>query len=410
MKKLQHSSTSSPNPGIYPEKTRPKLQNSLTLSVTPSSLPPSSINKKAPNSTKARGEMNPILNISSNTLQRSKTIQNSSLLSQAPQFNPASIKSSIKENGLVKGYAAVTDQGLFRDYNEDRVSIILNINKPIDRQTEIWPKSSFFAVYDGHGGSACADFLRDNLHQFITRSLNFPYNPEQALIEGFALAEKTFADYARSLNPIETSGSCAIVVLVVGDMCYVANLGDSRAIMSGERGKKVFCLSKDHKPHGVEEKNRIEASGGEIYQSTMIIGNEKITGPYRVLPGRLSVSRSFGDIEAKNAEFGGNPLVLLSIPDIKAFKLHPEYDFIVLASDGIFDKLSNREVTNQVIQNIEKHHGNDIHRLCEIGVEAIILAALSKKTKDNITVVMIALDGLINKEKGFIAQFSQLNL
>ena len=354
--------------------------------------------------------MNPILTISSNTLQRSKTIQIPSFHTKVRQFDPASIKSSIKENGLFKGYAAVTDQGLVRDYNEDRFSIILNINKPMDRQNEIWPKSSFFAVYDGHGGSACADFLRDNLHQFVTRSLNFPYNPEQALIEGFALAEKTFTDYSRSLNPLETSGSCAIVVLVVGDMCYFANLGDSRAIMSGENGKKVFCLSKDHKPNAVEERTRIEASGGEIYQSEMIIGNEKITGPHRILPGRLSVSRTFGDIEAKYTEFGGNPLVLLSVPDIKVFKLHPEYDFIVLASDGIFDKLSNREVTNQVIQNIEKHQGNDIHRLCEIGVEAIILAALSKKTKDNITVVMIALDGLINKKKGFIAQISQLNL
>ena len=303
----------------------------------------------------------------------------------------------------------MTDQGLVRNYNEDRVSIILNINKPMDRQSEVWPKSSFFAVYDGHGGSACADFLRDNLHQFVTRSLSFPYNPQQALIEGFALAEKTFTDYAKSLTPVETSGSCAVVVLVVGETCYVANLGDSRAVMSGERGKKVYCLSKDHKPSDVEEKSRIEAAGGQVYQSSVMVGHEKVIGPWRVLPGRLSVSRNFGDIEAKDIEFGGNPSVLSSIPDIKSFKINPDYDFVVLASDGIFDKLSNREATNQVIQNIEKHQGNDIHRLCEIGVEAIILAALSKKTKDNITVVMIAFDDLVNKAKGFIAPVFQPN-
>lgn len=61
-------------------------------------------------------------------------------------------------------YAANTNQGLVRNYNEDRVSIILNIMKPASRANEQWPKCSFFGVYDGHGGVNCADFLRDNLH------------------------------------------------------------------------------------------------------------------------------------------------------------------------------------------------------------------------------------------------------
>ena len=52
-----------------------------------------------------------------------------------------------------------------RNYNEDRVSIILNILKPKNyKKDEEWPTCSFFAVYDGHGGTECADFLRDNLH------------------------------------------------------------------------------------------------------------------------------------------------------------------------------------------------------------------------------------------------------
>jgi protein phosphatase 2C family protein 2/3 len=291
-----------------------------------------------------------------------------------------------------------------RDYNEDRVSIILNINKPIDRQSEIWPKCSFFAVYDGHGGSACADFLRDNLHQFVTRSLAFPYDPEMALFEGFAIAEKTFQDYAKSLSPPETSGSCAVVLLVVDQICFVANLGDSRAIMSGEKGKKVYCLSKDHKPSEVNEKNRVESAGGRVYITTLQVADEKLQGPSRILPGRLSVSRSFGDIEAKCIEFGGNPNVLLSVPEIKTFKIHPEYDFILLASDGIFDKLSNREAVTKVTEKLKEQPLADLHRQCEIGVEAVMTAALVKKTKDNITVVMIGLDGLINKAKDFIGQ------
>lgn len=54
---------------------------------------------------------------------------------------------------------------IIRNYNEDRVSIILNMTKPAcKKHMQIWPKCSFFAIYDGHGGSACADFLKDSLH------------------------------------------------------------------------------------------------------------------------------------------------------------------------------------------------------------------------------------------------------
>jgi protein phosphatase 2C family protein 2/3 len=79
-----------------------------------------------------------------------------------PNHEPT--KCSFKRNGIVRAYAANTNQGLVRNYNEDRVSIILNIVKPEHRHNETWPKCSFFGVYDGHGGSACAEFLRDNLH------------------------------------------------------------------------------------------------------------------------------------------------------------------------------------------------------------------------------------------------------
>ena len=66
---------------------------------------------------------------------------------------------------------------------------------------------------------------------------------------------------------IDKSGSCAVVSLIVGDMCYVANVGDSRAVLSGESGKKVYPLSVDHKPTDEREMKRIKESGGHIYQT-----------------------------------------------------------------------------------------------------------------------------------------------
>lgn len=75
-------------------------------------------------------------------------------------------------------------------------------------------------------------------------------------------------------------------------------------------------------------------------------------GPHRVFPGRLSVSRAFGDIEAKLAKFEGNPKVLIAEPDVTAFRIRNNYDFIVLACDGIYDKLSNLDVIHLAWQSV----------------------------------------------------------
>lgn len=74
---------------------------------------------------------------------------------------------SSKSLNLIKSFAANTHQGVVRKYNEDRVSIILNIVKPNSFKGASWPICSFFGVFDGHGGNKCADYLKDNLHNFV---------------------------------------------------------------------------------------------------------------------------------------------------------------------------------------------------------------------------------------------------
>ena len=71
----------------------------------------------------------------------------------------------------------------------------------------------------------------------IVRDENFPENPKQAIQNGIAESERMFLEWAhQNSRPeediVERSGSCAIIVLIIADMCYVANVGDSRAIMS----------------------------------------------------------------------------------------------------------------------------------------------------------------------------------
>ena len=79
-----------------------------------------------------------------------------------------------------------------------------------------------------------------------------------------------------------------------------------------------------------------------------------IYGPHRVFPGRLSVSRTFGDIEAKLPKLDGNPNVVLAEPDITAFRVDADskFDFILIGCDGIFDKMDNKETIHLIWQNI----------------------------------------------------------
>jgi protein phosphatase 2C family protein 2/3 len=91
------------------------------------------------------------------------------------------------------------------------------------------------------------------------------------------------------------------------------------------------------------------------------MGNHYILGPHRVFPGRLSVSRTFGDIEAKLEKYGGNPEVVVATPEILEFKITDNIDFIVLGCDGIFDKLTNEETSDCVWKTVKDFKAPNIH-------------------------------------------------
>jgi hypothetical protein len=110
-------------------------------------------------------ESNDTINIMSVFGQNNTPISLKNLSLPVPGYEKS--KHSVKQMHIIRAYAANTHQGIIRTYNEDRVSIILNIIKPVSFQGDYWPKCSFFGIYDGHGGSGCADFLRDNLHQYV---------------------------------------------------------------------------------------------------------------------------------------------------------------------------------------------------------------------------------------------------
>lgn len=182
-----------------------------------------------------------------------------------PKLDPP--RTSTASFHVIKSYSVNTCKGLVRGYNEDRVSIILNMQKPEDKKCKRWPVCSFFGVFDGHGGSACSDFLRDHLHKFIIEDPAFPENIPQAIHQGFLRADEEFLRTASSrMSEIEVSGSCACILMIVDEKGYIGNSGDSRAIMSLGGGQRTQTLSNDHKPNFPPEKQRIESSGGSVYK------------------------------------------------------------------------------------------------------------------------------------------------
>jgi protein phosphatase 2C family protein 2/3 len=121
--------------------------------------------------------------------------------------------------------------------------------------------------------------------------------------------------------------------------------------------------------------------------------NQILSGPSRVFPGRLSVCRSFGDIEAKSEKHGGNPKVLIAEPEVNIIKLTEEHDYILIGCDGIFDQLSNSEILEAINLTFEKmNKDSNIHNHAGIAIDMIMKTALSRRALDNITSVFIGFD------------------
>lgn len=174
----------------------------------------------------------------------------------------------------------------------------------------------------------------------IIREPCFETNPEEAIINGCEKAENEFLNKIalnRDSNVIvDKSGSCAIFGLFFKDEIFIANVGDSRAFISSDNGQNITAITVDHKPNEVNELKRILSKGGKVYQSRSNAidvdsqGSNMFLGPHRVSPGRLSVSRTFGDAEAKLSKFGGIEGVVVATPDVFKLKLKNDTDFIMM--------------------------------------------------------------------------------
>ena len=333
-------------------------------------------------------------------------------------------KFSNKQIGPLKSYSFNTYQGLYKDYNEDKIIVSSLLKKPTSSKLKTWPKISYFAIFDGHGGEECSEFLKENYDKYLIENKNFPFDIKLSMIETFQKIEEDFFKLKCKENSFEDSdksGSCALVAIIFDNKVYIANIGDSRAIMSINGGTKVKQLTVDHKPDNVKEFERALKTGSKIYlddnddpfrdESTLEFIKDKIELEkmkeiknntddekiFRVFPSDLAVMRTIGDIKAKKKEFGGIPGTIINIPDIFIFEINGNDDFIVMGCDGIYDDLSNEEIVNAawlVFKNRGKEKNYDIHELSMEACDIIIKYGLEKQTTDNLSCIIIGLEGV----------------
>ncbi|KAB5514137.1 hypothetical protein DKX38_028043 [Salix brachista] len=254
----------------------------------------------------------------------------------------------------------------------------------------------FFGVYDGHGGSQVANYCRDRIHSALSEEIEFI---NDGLIDGSIKDgcqeqwKKAFTNCFLKVDaevggkgdaePVapETVGSTAVVATICSSHIIVANCGDSRAVLC--RGKEPVALSVDHKPNREDEYARIEAAGGKVIQ----------WNGHRVF-GVLAMSRSIGDRYLK-------PWIIPE-PEVMFIPRAKEDECLILASDGLWDVMSNEEACDLARKRILVWHkkngvtpsssrGQGIDPAATAAAEYLSNRALQRGSKDNVTVIVVDL-------------------
>jgi protein phosphatase 1L len=190
-----------------------------------------------------------------------------------------------------------------------------------------------FGVFDGHGGPNAADFVRQNLFDSLLKNPKFGSATAQALVEAFVDTDQRYLQADAGAN--RDDGCTAVTAVLIGSKLVVANVGDSRAVLT--RNGQAVPLSEDHKPNRTDERQRIESAGGVVVWA----------GTWRV-GGVLAVSRAFGDRLLKR--------YVVATPDIREEQLSSEDESLILASDGLWDVISNQDAAALIkdIKDAEK--------------------------------------------------------
>ncbi|XP_051138030.1 protein phosphatase 2C 51-like [Andrographis paniculata] len=261
----------------------------------------------------------------------------------------------------------------------------------------------FFGVYDGHGGRRVAHECGVMLHKVLAGVVEEDETSggggggeidwEKTVTAGF---KKMDEEVNKSGAAVATMGTTAVVAVVGETEVVIANCGDSRAVLS--RGGAAVQLSDDHKPDRPDELERIEISGGKVINWN----GERVLGV-------LATSRSIGDYYLK-------PYVIPE-PEVRVLERTDKDEFVILASDGLWDVVSNDlacQVVRRCLFGQIRRRTSRRRTAAAAGVSiatspaaeaAAVLAelAMGRGSRDNISVVVVGLESkcsvvLVNQE------------
>ncbi|XP_061337426.1 probable protein phosphatase 2C 60 [Gastrolobium bilobum] len=231
---------------------------------------------------------------------------------------------------------------------------------------ESGPFGTFVGIYDGHGGPETSRFINDHLFHHLKRFTSEQQSMSMDVIrKAFQATEEGFTSLvARQwlMKPqIAAVGSCCLVCVICNGTLFVANLGDSRAVLGRvvKATGEVLAMQLSTEHNASIESIRQELHSLHPDDSNIVVLKHNV---WRV-KGLIQVSRSIGDVYLKKAEFNREPLyvkfrlrepmkrpILSSEPSISVHQLQPHDQFIIFASDGLWEHLSNQEAVD-IVQN-----------------------------------------------------------
>ncbi|KAJ3706850.1 hypothetical protein LUZ61_010555 [Rhynchospora tenuis] len=231
-------------------------------------------------------------------------------------------------------------------------------------QVETGSAGTFVGVYDGHGGADASRFVADHLFQHLIRNAREAGTiSEEVVRNAFSATEDGFLAHVRRMHPfkpvIAAVGSCCLVGLIWRGTLYIANLGDSRAVVGSlnRSNNKIIAeqITRDHNASVSEVRQELRSLHPDDNNIVMLKH-----GVWRI-KGIIQVSRTIGDAYLKRPEYSMDPMVarfklskplrrpiLSSEPSIITRVLRPQDQFLIFASDGLWEQLTNQEAVDIV--------------------------------------------------------------
>jgi protein phosphatase PTC2/3 len=260
---------------------------------------------------------------------------------------------------------------------QPRLTLSAKINQ--DRGGVAFPYSdkqntALFAVYDGHGqgGELVAQFSLYHIQKKLRCHPNFNDDLKRAFRETFLAIDEALKDEP-SIEPLY-AGSTACVALLRDNVITLSNVGDSRAVLARRNRKPhseaggvtddelqswtAIPLTDDHNPDRPDEQARILQYGGYVSPPPEPGLSARVWRDASCSQIGLAMSRSIGDYAVKSVG-------VIADPEVTTYTLTNDDDFMILASDGVWEFISSNEAVNLV----GLHTSKGMSKACQILIE-----------------------------------------